>query len=293
MVFSVCKCNRHMASNPAAAANFFKRHFIPNGWRLDYFDLSQCNAVTLTGCCENCHEEMAELIPLPERLTGDDLLKNIYDTIQTAHPYDQFDERIGYYGDSKERSAFYTYRDQLPQIGRSRKFLDLFNDYDREPARLWLEKNFPLQDPAEVLRDTGGSLFSTAVRLAKENGEFDKAEAILDYILPSAHETGLKEKVKITAYEFSFESNVSYGSEGIYLDCYLAGKFDESGRFSLHVGSLKTLRRDLEAAKIMSELGGVLMHYVDQYVNQNLDRYTPDKELKAKYQNKKESDTLC
>ena len=292
MVFSYCKCSRHMAGSPNAAINFYRSHFIPRDWKLHYSKLGECGAINLAGYCKNCYEDLEEMILLPKGLTGDNLLKAIYDTMQTAYPYDKFDEQIGYYVDCKERSAFYLMRDKRSQIVRSRKFLDLFNDYDREPARLWLEKNFPLEDPTEVLRDTGGSLFSTAVRLAKENGDFGKAEAILDYILPSAHETGLKEKMKITAYEFSFESNVSYGSEGIYLDCYLAGKFDESGRFSLHVGTLKTLRRDLEAAKIMSELGGVLMHYVDQYVNQNLDRYTPDKELKEKYQ-KKECDTLC
>ena len=90
--------------------------------------------------------------------------------------------------------------------------------------------------------------------------------------------------MKLTAYEFDFVPILSYGSEGIYIDCYLKGKFDESGRSSLHVGTLKTLQRSLEAEKIMGELCGILHYYENQYVNQNLRLYTPDKELEAQHQ---------
>ena len=281
MGFSYCKCSRHMAGNSETAANFFRSHFIPQDWKLHYSKLSECGAINLAGYCKDCYEELEEMILLPKGLTDDDLLKAIYDTMQMSHPYDSCDEWIGYYGDCKERSAFYRMRDKRTQIVRSRKFLELFHDYDREQARLWLEKNFPPQDPAEVLRDTGGSLFCSAIRLARENGDLVKADAILDYILPCAHETGMKENVELTAYEFNFESKLSYGSEGIYMDCYLTGKFDESGRSVLHVGTLKTLKRNLKAAKIMGEVSGTLMHYVSQYVNQNIRRYTPEKELET------------
>lgn len=282
MVFSYCKCNRHMAGNDDAAANFYNSHFIPRGWRLIYFELSECSAVHLTGYCKDCYEELEELIPLPKGLAGDDLLKGIYDTMQTVHPYDTFLPQVGYHGLCKERSDFYARRDKRSQFARSKEFLNLFHDYDRESARLWLEKNYPLQ-PGEVLRDTGGSLFCTAIRMARENGDFGKADAILDYILPCAHETGRKEQVELTAYEFDFEARLNWGgSEGIYIDCYLTGKFDESGRFVLPIGTIKTLKRDLEAAKIMGELCGVLTHYASQCVNQNLLRYTPEKELKNK-----------
>ena len=273
-----------MAGSPNAAINFYRSHFIPRDWKLHYSKLGECGAINLAGYCKNCYEDLEEMILLPKGLTGDNLLKAIYDTMQTAHPYDKFDQQIGYYGDCKERSAFYRIRDKQTQIARSRNFLDLFHDYDRESARLWLEKNFPPQDPAEVLRDTGGSLFCSAIHLARENGDFAQADAILDYILPCAHETGLRENVELTAYEFNFESTLSYGSEGIYMDCCLRGKFDESGRSVLHVGTLKTLKQDLEAAKIMGELCGILHYYENQHVNQHLRLYTPDKELEAEYQ---------
>lgn len=188
----------------------------------------------------------------------------------------------------RSAAGFFASRDEQRQFRRSRQFLDLFNDWDREQVRIWLEQNFPPEKHTEVFRDTGGSLFSSVIRRAKANGDFARAEAILDYYLPCEHEEGRHEGVKLTAYEFDFVPIVNYGCEGIYIDCYLKGKFDESRRCSLHVGTLKTLRRDLESAKIMGELCGALMHHASEYVNQNLHRYTPQKELDAKHRRQME-----
>lgn len=282
-----CKCCHHLAGRPDAAANFYRHHFIPERWKLNYFKLSECSGVSLAGRCVKCHGDLEEIIPLPKGLAGDDLLRAIYDTIQTTHPYDEISKRIGYYGDCEERSWFYSDRDKHGQFRRSTQFLRLFHDYDREQARLWLEKNFPPEKHTEVFRDTGGSLFCSVVRLAKANGDFAKADAILDYILPNDHESGTSDPVELTAFEFNFEPVINYGCEGIYVNCYLTGKFDESGRCRLHVGTLKTLRRDLEAAKIMGELCGALMHHEAQYVNDNLHRYTPEKQLENEYYQQK------
>ena len=191
---------------------------------------------------------------------------------------------MGYCGSCEERSSFYRIRDDRTQYRRSKQFLDLFNDWDREQVRLWLEKDFPPEKPTEVFRDTGGSLFSGVIRLAKENGDLDRAEAILDYYLPS-------EKSPLTSYTFAFVPTVNYGCEGIYIDCYLKGKFDESGRSSLHVGTLKTLRTDLVAAKIMGELCGALMHHAGEYLFMNLERYMTDEQLEAEYQRQLERET--
>lgn len=284
MVHQYCHCCRFLADRPDAAASFYRDHFIPEQWKLRYSKLSECSGVILAGRCEICSDRLEEFIPIPKGLSSDALFQAIYDIMQTAHPYDEKSDTLGYYGACKERSEFYKWRDQRPQFRRSKEFLDLFNDWDREAVRLWLEKNFPPEKPTEVFRDTGGSLFSTVIRMAKANGDFAKAEAVLDYHLPCEHEEGQKEGVKLTAYEFDFVPILNYGSEGIYIDCYLKGKFDESGRFSLHVGTLKTLKRDLEAEKIMGELCGILHYYENQYVNKNLRLYTPDKELEAQYQ---------
>ena len=283
MVFTYCHCCRHLAGRPDAAANYYRDHFVPESWALHYSKLSECRGVILTGRCDNCYGKLEELIPIPEGLTGDVLFQAIYDTVQAAHPYDTKSDAVGYYGGCKERSEFYKWRDGRPQFRRSKEFLDLFHDWDREQARLWLEKNFPPQKHTEVFRDTGGSLFSSVIRMAKTNGDFDKAEAILDYYLPCEHEDSRNGGVKLTAYEFYFVPILNYGCEGIYIDCYLKGKFDGSGRSSLHIGTLKTLRRDLESEKIMGELCGILHHYENHYVNQNLHRYTPDQQLEAEY----------
>lgn len=127
----------------------------------------------------------------------------------------------------------------MPEFYRNVRFLDLFPEYHRERARLWLERNFPPKSHTEVYRDTGGSLFCSVVRMAKEHGDFEKAAAILDYVLPNEHERDADKQVKLTAYEFDFAAVVNFGgSEGIYLDCYLRGKFDESGRYQLNVGTM-------------------------------------------------------
>jgi len=286
MVNRFCKCSHHLAGKPDAAANFYNDRFIPAHWALNYFKLSECWGVSLMGCCKDCGGELEEIISLPNGLTGDALFQAIYDIVQTAHPYDVKSDALGYYGRCKERSAFYKRRDNRKQPRRSKEFLELFNDWDREAARLWLEKNFPPEKHTEVFRDTGGSLFSTVVRMAQANGDFGKAGAILDYYLPCEHEGSTRERVKLTAYEFDFVPILNYGCEGIYIDCYLKGKFDESGRSSIHVGTLKTLRRDLESAQIMGELCASLMHHAFEYVNrgENLHRYTPAKQLEAEYQ---------
>ena len=282
MVFTFCNCCRYLADGPDTA-NFYRDHFVPESWELRYSNLSECRGVFLTGRCDVCYNKLEELIPIPEGLAGDALFQAIYDTVQTAHPYDERSDDLGYYGGCKERSEFYERRDVCPQFRRSKEFLDLFHAWDREQARLWLEKNFPPQKHTEVFRDTGASLFSSVIRRAKANGDFDKAGAILDYYLPCEHDDDRNGGVKLTDYEFDFVPILNYGCEGIYIDCYLKGKFDGSGRFSLHIGTLKTLRRDLESEKIMGELCGILHHYENQYVNQNLHRYTPNQQLDAEY----------
>ena len=290
MVNRYCKCCYHLAGRPDAAANFYNDHFIPDHWALHYTTLNECSGVSLMGYCKDCNGELEGIVPLPKGLAGDELLKAIYDTMQTAHPYDKFWEQIGYCGRCEERSKFYASRDGRHQFRHSQQFLELFHDWDREQARLWLEQNFPPEKPTEVFRDTGGGLFSNVIRVAKVSGDFDRAGAILDYYLPCEHESGIREGVELTAYEFDFVPILNYGSEGIYIDCYLMGKFDESGRCSLHVGTLKTLTRDLESAKVMGELCGTLMYHAGEYVNQNLHRYTPQKGLETEYQRQLEQE---
>ena len=118
----------------------------------------------------------------------------------------------------------------------------------------------------EKQRMTGGQLFDRIIEQARENGDLASFDAIDEYILCDTSDKG-----KLCSYEFDLLPAMNFGgSEGIYIDCYLKGKFDESGRDSLHIGTIKTLDTDLDACKVMGELCGVLMYHENRFVNENL-----------------------
>jgi hypothetical protein len=115
-------------------------------------------------------------------------------------------------------------------------------------------------------RMTGGELFERFMERTRENGDAARFGEICEYVLPEDMEKG-----KLCSYEFDMLPIVNFGgSEGIYIDCSLRGKFDENGRNVLHIGTLKTLRTDLDACKTMGELCGALMYHGSQFVNENL-----------------------
>ena len=124
--------------------------------------------------------------------------------------------------------------------------------------------------PAGIKRDTPGILFQNALRLVKEHGHYAEAEPIVDYALADRDER------KLTNYEFDFRAVVSPGSsEGIYIDCYLEGLFDRNASTRCNAGTIKTLREDVDAYRIMGALAGYLTVYARKYVNENLDRFEP------------------
>lgn len=131
-----------------------------------------------------------------------------------------------------------------------------------------------------VKRYKSDELFIMMMNNIKKSGEFEKAGKIYDYYLPSEKEPALSgDKVLITDYRFDVRANANFGvSEGIYLDCYLQGKFNDSGKEYLSIGTVKTLKTDIESMKTMSELGGILNYRLTEFVNQNIESFTPDKE---------------
>jgi hypothetical protein len=123
-----------------------------------------------------------------------------------------------------------------------------------------------LNQDIESQRMTGGELFDHVMQCARENGDLANFDDICDYVLPDD-----RHKEKLCSYEFDMLPIVNFGgSEGIYIDCGLRGKFDESGRDSISIGTIKTLSADLDACKIMGELCGVLMYHESKYVNEHL-----------------------
>jgi len=140
-------------------------------------------------------------------------------------------------------------------------------------AQRYIEKTLsPCTD-----RDTPGMLFQNALWLVKEHGHYAEAEPIIDYTLADHDER------KLTNYGFDFRAVVSPGSsEGIYIDCYLEGRFDQSASTCCHAGTIKTLREDVDAYRIMGALAGYLTVYAGKYVNGNLERFEPDKKEQEK-----------
>lgn len=136
----------------------------------------------------------------------------------------------------------------------------------------------PAPAKPKIKRDTNADMMNATHALVVENGCYEKAGAIMDYFLPAHFD--LQE---LTDYEFDFVAVVNFGgSEGIYIDCYISGEFDNTGKSKrLSCGTYKTLSDDLEAMQIMGELAGSLTYYNNKYVNKELDRYTPDKERRA------------
>lgn len=127
----------------------------------------------------------------------------------------------------------------------------------------------------KIKRDTTTDLFRNVLAKVKENGDYANAEKIIDYALPASTETILSN------YRFDFIAAVQRGgSEGIFVDCYLEGEFDDSKKTRCSVGCIKTLGENLEASKIMGELAGILSYYSYNYVKENIDRYEPEKDKK-------------
>lgn len=122
----------------------------------------------------------------------------------------------------------------------------------------------------EIVRDTPEMLFNNVLSLVKENNLYDNPNLILDYALPNTYDN----HTKFTHYDFDFVPITKFGgSEGIYTDCYLQGKFDDSGKTKCKIGTFKTLNTDLGSFLAMSQLGGAMSYYVGKYININIDRY--------------------
>lgn len=125
-------------------------------------------------------------------------------------------------------------------------------------------------------RDTPGILFKRVLGLVEEHGHYEEARPIIDYALEED-----TDQRALTDYRFNFRTVLGPGCEGIYLDCFLDGEFDQSGKSKCRVGTIKTLREDVDAYRIMGALAGLMTVYAHKYVDSCIDRYTPDQELAA------------
>lgn len=107
-------------------------------------------------------------------------------------------------------------------------------------------------------------------------GHYDEFEPIIDYFLPDDYGS----RVDFTSYEFDVVAMIAFGaSEGIYLDVYANGVTDATGKHNhWHLGTYKTLNKDLEAMQTMGKLAGTIGYYGASFVNQHLDDFEPERE---------------
>lgn len=141
-----------------------------------------------------------------------------------------------------------------------------------------ISKYKELENMPYIKRDTPGILFENVLTLVQKNGHYAEAEPIIDYALPEKFDHS-----ELTNYRFDFEAVVKAGSnEGIIIGCRLSGNFDDSGRTYCNAGTIKTLNEDVDAYRIMGALSGYLTAYSYIYVNSNLTRFMPEKELRGK-----------
>ena len=154
---------------------------------------------------------------------------------------------------------------------------------------------------SKIKRDTTKDLFFATLKLVKENGHYDKAEAIMDYHLLNNSESNVREDIELSNYRFDFNAMAYFGCEGIFIDCFVSGDYTETERkvynhnkgiteteTQRHIGTFKTLRRDINSFKIMGELCGALIYYAHQYVDKNIGRYTPAREFEQEENQKRE-----
>jgi len=115
---------------------------------------------------------------------------------------------------------------------------------------------------------TNKKLMEATLEQVKSMPEFKRAEPIIDYMLAESFDV-----YEITKYEFSFVAATNPDcSEGIYIDCWLAGEFDNSDKTTIGVGTVKTLERSQEAMMIMGELSGLLTWVAGDYLQKQICR---------------------
>lgn len=282
---SWCACKGHNAKDWKSVSYFYAQHFIPHGWALEYHTLNFEEGRTLyqIGTCDHCGGFMRSGTGLAINISGDRFLADVYREMEHYRPHDGHDQESGTYcGRITRRSQWYQRQDDLTLEERNKQFLHLFRTEDRETVMDWLTRNHAEELYISPRRDRKSTLLQRILEAARADGAISKAEAILDYILPSAGEpVHPDEDFYLTDYRFDIIPRLMFGCEGIYLHLYLDGSFDSSKNRQTSIGMFKTLRTDVEACQLMGALGGALMYYGREYVNREIHRYTPKKQLEG------------
>lgn len=267
----------------------FHGYFVPERWELEYPSLDHPGkewSFYLTGHCQYCRRAMKYRLILQLAGTWKDLLSEIYSMLIRARPFGGVDFDASTYSRTVlDRARWYQQQDDLTPEQRASLFVSLFRDSDRLQVRRWLERERPELPYTHPKRDRKSELFNAILDRARVAGDLIDIDQILDYCLPNKEEPESPDRDQyLTDYRFNIIPHLQFGScEGIYLDLLLEGSFDATDRTRLPIGTIKTLGEDQEACELMGRLCGLLMFHGNAYVNDNLHRYTPLKELEREY----------
>mgnify|MGYP000291410047 FL=1 len=214
-------------------------------------------------------------------------MAHIYQEMTRYRPFERRYDDGTYSAGLSQRARWYMGQDDLTLNQRNAQFLLLFQEKDWGTVEEWINRCRVEEAYTTPHRDRKSTLLYAVLERARATGDLKEIEPILDYYLPNEEEPlSPKEDSYLTNYAFSAEAKVSFGCEGIFVDLDLVGTFDDSGKDRCRVGTFKTLREDAEAGHLMGQLCGILMYHATKYVNENIHRYTPKKELEAELHRK-------
>jgi hypothetical protein len=129
------------------------------------------------------------------------------------------------------------------------------------------------EERGEFQHHTNETLMREVFKIMENMPDFERAKGILDYMLPESYKVE-----ELTDCDFDVIAVPNFGgSEGIYIDCYIEGIYQDNGKDGrLKAGTLKTLGTSLEDMKTMGELCGIIEYVSRDYVNKNYRLFQPN-----------------
>ena len=121
----------------------------------------------------------------------------------------------------------------------------------------------------EAISYTDARLFLEAYLAAASYGYINNWIAIEDYHLPA------RDTIEFTSAEFSPVVYADYGgSEGIYIEVEISGRFSSGGEFGVrHIGTVKTLKDSVEDLITAGACCGALTAMIGRIANLNYDSF--------------------
>lgn len=275
-----CSCENHDHKDWRVVSDHYCRHFIPSGWALQYHTLDcrdESRYLYFTGICNVCGGFMRSGTSLPLNVSGAELLSYVYREMVRFRPFDGYDAQSGHYkGAVPERSKWYRKQDDLSTAKLEEQFVGLFQEKHQETAREWFSNCRPPRPYCNPCRDKKSTLFRRIMDIVQADNGIAEINDLLHYAIPA----GGKDDTYLTDYRFDVVPHLKFGfNEGVVLLLMLEGSFDSSHNEKAVLGTLKTLRTDLEACCLMGALGGMLVYHARRYINKEIHRYTPEWQL--------------